>query len=371
MLTRKILTELNNMQPQEKSRKLWQIVAVGAGAIVLVALLFVSNVLALVTFAVGVACVWFTYKRDEAGQTISLVYDDLDAETGARFSAAQDACEALAASERIWRVADKQGGAPKSRPTLPVDRKRVAVGRLQPPGLSANVPIWGIDAEDLKVFFLPEAILLYERERYRALSYESFEVAFSSGRVLEEEEVPEDAEVVGRTWRYTMANGKRDPRHTSNQQLSVVLYALLRITGSSGLRMSLQVSNRSAAARFAQMFGAEEPSQEKGVRDEPPPREASHSASGSDEEQEEEGAYRSTTTTKEAKKLKTKIERAYETLGLTNGASMKEIVASYRELARAYHPDKVATLAPEIREFADNKMKEINAAYAELKLRRT
>jgi DnaJ-class molecular chaperone len=46
---------------------------------------------------------------------------------------------------------------------------------------------------------------------------------------------------------------------------------------------------------------------------------------------------------------------------------MDEITTAYRKLALTYHPDKVAQLKPEVREYADQKMKEINAAYAQLK----
>jgi preprotein translocase subunit Sec63 len=35
-----------------------------------------------------------------------------------------------------------------------------------------------------------------------------------------------------------------------------------------------------------------------------------------------------------------------------------------------YHPDKVASLAPEYREIAERRMKEINAAFQELTKRR-
>ena len=49
------------------------------------------------------------------------------------------------------------------------------------------------------------------------------------------------------------------------------------------------------------------------------------------------------------------------------GAGMDEISAAFRRAAQMYHPDKVATLGPEFRELAERRMKEINAAYEELK----
>ena len=38
-------------------------------------------------------------------------------------------------------------------------------------------------------------------------------------------------------------------------------------------------------------------------------------------------------------------------------------------MAQLYHPDKVANLAPEFRDLAEQRMKEINAAYRELSRR--
>ncbi len=57
----------------------------------------------------------------------------------------------------------------------------------------------------------------------------------------------------------------------------------------------------------------------------------------------------------------------YEILGITVTASNEEIRIAYRKMASLYHPDKVAHLAPEFREMADRKMKEINTAYGSIK----
>ncbi|NNF47503.1 MAG: DnaJ domain-containing protein [Desulfofustis sp.] len=53
----------------------------------------------------------------------------------------------------------------------------------------------------------------------------------------------------------------------------------------------------------------------------------------------------------------------YAVLGLEPGADMETIKKSYRQLSMKYHPDKVSHLGEEFQEVAEEKMKEINAAY--------
>ena len=57
---------------------------------------------------------------------------------------------------------------------------------------------------------------------------------------------------------------------------------------------------------------------------------------------------------------------AYEVFALPVGASSSEIEARYKELARQYHPDKVAHLGIDLQKLAHEKMIEIQRAYDEL-----
>jgi len=45
----------------------------------------------------------------------------------------------------------------------------------------------------------------------------------------------------------------------------------------------------------------------------------------------------------------------------------EEAATAYRYLASQNHPDKVAHLAPEFRELAERKMRELNSAYDEIR----
>lgn len=57
----------------------------------------------------------------------------------------------------------------------------------------------------------------------------------------------------------------------------------------------------------------------------------------------------------------------YEVLGVAPTATPEEIRAAYQALVRQYHPDKVDNMAPELRELAEQRTKEINAAYNQLR----
>jgi len=60
-------------------------------------------------------------------------------------------------------------------------------------------------------------------------------------------------------------------------------------------------------------------------------------------------------------------ERYYEILGLKKGADFEEIKSAYRKLSMQYHPDKVGHLGEEFRTVAEEKMKDLNAAYEYLR----
>ena len=66
------------------------------------------------------------------------------------------------------------------------------------------------------------------------------------------------------------------------------------------------------------------------------------------------------------KKAISEEERYYEVFGLQPGADFAEIRNAYRKLSMKYHPDKVEGLGEEFKRVAEEKMKELNAAYAYL-----
>lgn len=56
----------------------------------------------------------------------------------------------------------------------------------------------------------------------------------------------------------------------------------------------------------------------------------------------------------------------YEVLGVKRDATKAEIKSAYRKMAAKYHPDKAPNATDEIKKLAEEKFKEIQAAYNQL-----
>ena len=61
------------------------------------------------------------------------------------------------------------------------------------------------------------------------------------------------------------------------------------------------------------------------------------------------------------------VDWAYRVFGLPEDASDAQIDRAYRKLMGQYHPDRVAGAAPELRRQAEDKARQINAAYDRIK----
>jgi DnaJ-domain-containing protein 1 len=61
-----------------------------------------------------------------------------------------------------------------------------------------------------------------------------------------------------------------------------------------------------------------------------------------------------------------KIDRCIEILGLKPGASQEEVNQAYRDLVNVWHPDRFVG-NPRLQKKAEEKVKEINAAYEYIK----
>jgi len=299
---------------------------------------------------VGTYFSWRIHKGDELKRTTPLFYE-LEQDALTKFKNIQKGVEILSNSSRIWRIETEQQTRDRKRnagASSLITRFPVYAKQEQPPYIATNVAVWCIKLNDQTFYFLPDYIFIRQNGMYGAVTYESFGVNFLPTTFIESQGVPPDSRVVNTTWTFVNKNGGPDRRFSNNRQLPIVQYGFLQFQTRTGMNIHLNVSNLELARTFAYIF-------------------SERISSGSQARREGRKAENTKPWTNRNAGLDDNVRSAYETLGLTIHASTDEVVAAYRQMAKMYHPDRLAHLAPEFVEIAEERMKEINIAYEILK----
>lgn len=299
----------------------------------------------LMVASLGVFVLGIVVHKKNTDKRMSRLFYELTEDEAQKYSVIQQAATHLSKAQQLWRVEAKSPTWDWKRnagASSLVRRVSSSVGALSPPRLQTNITTPSLDLGSMRLYFMPDVILCWERGTFGAISYDDFLVEQGSSRFIEDGYVPSDAAVVGKTWQYVRRDGGPDRRFNNNRQLPIAQYGTLALRSSRGLNIHLQVSSLDAAAGFANCIGERN---QRGPRNEP----------------------RQANTQTSHGSLSGPEAQARKVLGLGDDASSEEIAAAYRRLAQMYHPDKVAGLAPEFQAIAETRMKELSAAYDFLK----
>lgn len=294
----------------------------------------------LAVLAVGVAvCYGLARKLDHYRRDTVLIYE-LPAGAGAPYETARKACRVAARAARVTRSVEGDGEGPAR---LSVPRQPVAIDQVTLPDFRANVDVWGIDAGREKILFLPDGVLTIVDRALRMCSYDRVGARGEIIPVVEQGIPPPDAQVIGYRWRHAGGDGGPDPRFHPNPRFPVVAYARVTVRVGDAHSIDLQFSNARVGLQFRDLLNQ---ASQRPRRHHPGPGRAGIGDA--------------------APPLAT---APYVVLGIRPGAPLAEVTAAYRALAQKYHPDLHATEPPEFRALAEHRMKQINAAYEEIKRR--
>ena len=334
-----VVTQLN--QRSRAHNPAWWIYAL-ATMLAFVSLGTANSFWLLVTVALIIVGGLLHHRSNDQRMT-RLSYELSDSEV-AKFNVTKQALIALRSAHMLWRVetqvytSDRKRNAGAS--TL-LNRSTVQVGKLEIPRVESNVGVIGIDLGRIRLYFLPDLILYWQAGTFAGIPYSDVKVTNGHTRFIEDGGVPSDGVVVDRTWRYVNKNGGPDRRFNNNRQLPVMQYGTLALTTGSGLNIHLQTSTIASATQFVEYF-----QQRMG---------------GSRSQHNERRENRVPPTTPKGADNRAK---AFAVLGIGTSATADDVSQAYHKMAQMYHPDKVAGLAPEFQALAEQRMREINAAYA-------
>lgn len=173
---------------------------------------------------------------------------------------------------------------------------------------------------------------------------------------------PAGADVISSGWLHVRIDGSPDRRFSDNPRADVIRYVDVRLMAGIVPVLYLRFLNESEADAFLRVIrldAARASIEGQG-------RQPRSDAAG----RPEPNSSRSTPGPQAPPPRQPEAPHAprspHEVLGVPTGADQATIRKAYIELVKQYHPDRVANLAPEIKELAGRRMREINRAYEEI-----
>lgn len=199
------------------------------------------------------ATIILAFFYDKLRKTIVCFYD-LESHVEDSFKNLHTAFEQLRSCAKLWHIESKgristtHDWKVNSGAGHLVKRQNTACFFGAPPYFACNVPIPVLAAGRQKLYFFPDRLLVWDTAGVGAVTYTQLELGISERKFIEEESIPRDSQVIGKTWRYVNKKGGPDKRFRNNHEIPIVLYEELLFTSLSGLQELFQISRSGTGA---------------------------------------------------------------------------------------------------------------------------
>lgn len=197
-----------------------------------------------------------------------------------------------------------------------------------------NISAPCINAQGKRFFFLPDRLLIEDHGKFAALAYSEVKVDWSIvDPFVWAGELPEHVEVVGSSWLRVRRDGGPDLRFKANRQIPLIRLGHLALLSNTGLSLHLLLSLHACAEPMANVVRAYSQLRLDPLPDQP-------------------------VTSSE-------FEQPLKTMGLAELPSPAQLRSAYIELVERHRALQGAPR--ELQDFADERMAEVEAAYAFLR----
>lgn len=210
---------------------------------------------ALVGVVLSLAASWYESRE----RTIKITYDFEDNNTSS-FAKLVKAINSLAECKSLWAYVDSRHVTSLHESKINagasnlINRESAAAGTGTPPWVETNVTIPILKTRRITLYFMPDCILVYDKDGVGCIDHLSLKYSVSAERFIECGIVPTDSKVVGQAWRYANKSGGPDRRFKNNKEIPICLYGKLDLSTSAGLLCHLQTSMENAPRDFSRLY---------------------------------------------------------------------------------------------------------------------
>lgn len=176
---------------------------------------------------------------------IKLEYD-IDEDQQALVSERTDPIRQLIDCRKVWRIMTTKkviNRKYEAGANTAVNRISCTTATKVPFPFKTNLQVPSFSSRGETLLFFPDKVFIMQGSKIGALNYSDITSNVSVTRFIESEHIPNDAQVVGHTWRYVNQSGGPDRRFKNNRQLPICLYGKLELASSSGMNTIIMFSD--------------------------------------------------------------------------------------------------------------------------------
>ncbi|KXK13016.1 MAG: hypothetical protein UZ14_CFX002001940 [Chloroflexi bacterium OLB14] len=199
----------------------------------------------------------YLYYLNQEQSTIILFYT-MDNELENAYQAVHNAFSKLQSCRRSWHLY-AQGSISgmherklSSGANTLINRQHITLSNSSPERIKTNIAVPSIPVGKQILYLFPDQILIREGNRFGAIRYSDVGIKVENSRFIESGILPDDAKVVGQTWKYPNKDGSPDRRFSDNHEIPIVLYNEVHLTSSQGLNEIIQLSKTDVGIEFAE-----------------------------------------------------------------------------------------------------------------------
>lgn len=199
------------------------------------------------------------FLRDRNRKKTLLMYD-IEDDTEGTIQRFYDALSELGKCSQLLHISEEAAtGAQKkyhAGRNMVFHCSQISLGFGAPDAIKTNVTVPSLPVGKQTLYFFPDKLFICEKNKIAALAYDSLRLTCTNQKVISDGQRPDDATLVGSTWKYLNTSGGPDKRFKDNRELPIYLYSEISFQSDTGLHEKIQASKKEIAKTFKDAFTA-------------------------------------------------------------------------------------------------------------------
>jgi hypothetical protein len=163
----------------------------------------------------------------------------------------------LTQCQKIWdKTSAVRNTENKSAAGNSITRDLTSIGLKSIPFINADYEAMyfkNINGSDIYIY--PGFVALFDdKEKFGLVELKDLDISYSDSKFLEEETIPKDSAVIGKTWAKVNKNGTPDKRFKGNYEIPIVRYGELKFKSGTGVYEVFLFSNYESSNIYANSY---------------------------------------------------------------------------------------------------------------------